>query len=312
MKIKLDTESILWMVPGAIAMLLLILVFAYFQEKSSPTEQLAFKARRVDLVSRMQLSLSSASEAEKSAVMAITDQESKVFADQVRAATADVEREIQELEGLSRTSGTRGEKDLLVQFSQTFAEFRRIDDDLLALAVKNTNLKAYALVFGPAARAVQEMTDALSRLASASARSPEATRVMQLSFGAQTSALRIQTLLAPHIAEETDAKMAELEASMAREDKQVRQDLDGLKALPASSRDPLLAQAASSYARFGELRTEILALSHENTNVRSLAISLNQKRRVTLLCQDTLGALKQAILDEPVRGVTYGRPPSPR
>jgi hypothetical protein len=33
---------------------------------------------------------------------------------------------------------------------------------------------------------------------------------------------------------------------------------------------------------------------------------------VTLLCQDGLNALRQAILEEPVRGVTYGAPARPR
>ncbi len=51
--------------------------------------------------------------------------------------------------------------------------------------------------------------------------------------------------------------------------------------------------------------------SRENTNVRSLALSLNQKKAM-ILSQDALNALRQAILEEPIAGVTYGRPPSPR
>ena len=78
------------------------------------------------------------------------------------------------------------------------------------------------------------------------------------------------------------------------------------------SDDADLAKAASSYARFSTIRTQILKLSRENTNVRSLAISLNQKRKVTLLCQDALNALKQAILEEPVRGVDYPPVARPR
>ncbi len=312
MSIRPGIKSALWMFPGAVFMLLLVLLVGHFQKEQNPALQLAFKARRVDLVSRMQLGLSSAAEAEKSAVMAITDQESKVFADQARAAPAEVEQKRRELKDLLKTNGTQAERGLLDQFSQAFTEFQRVDKDLLDLAVKNTNLKAYDLAFGPAADALDEMNRALSRIIAAHIDSPDAKKVMLLAFGAQIDVLHIQTLLPPHIAEESDRKMDKLEASMAREDAQVRKGFDGLKALPSLSGDVDLAKAASSYARFSKIRVEILKLSRENTNVRSLAISLNQKRKVTLLCQGVLGALKQAIMEEPVTGIPHGPVARPR
>ncbi len=312
MKLKPGIEAALWMVPGAVFMLLLVLVVGHFHKEQNPAEQLANKARRVDLVSRMQVGLLSASEAEKSAVMAITDRESKILADQARAATADVQRECRELEELLKTGGTQREKELLARFSEVFTEFQRVDNDLLDLAVKNTNLKAYSLAFGPAAQALQEMNAALSRLVAAYADSPEAKKAMLFAFGAQIGALHIQTLLPPHIAEESDRKMDRLEALMAKEDEQVRKDLNDLAALTSLSSDSDLATAASRYARFSKIKTRILALSRENTNIRSLTISLNQKRKVMVLCQDALNALKQTILEEPVRGITYGPPAHPR
>jgi hypothetical protein len=301
-----------WMATGAVIFLVITLVVLHFQTGQSPAEQLAFKAKRADLVAQMRLALASASEAEKSAVLAVTDQDSQTFADQARAATAEVEREHNELGELLAAGGTQGEKDLLAQFSRVFAEFRRIDNDLLNLAAKNTNIKAYSLAFGPAADALEEMDTALSRLVAKSAGSPEARNVALLAFGAQTAALRIQTLLAPHIAEESDNKMDELEALMTKEDQQVRKDLDGLVALRKFRGDPDLETAASDYARFSEVRGRILALSRENTNVRSLAISLGQKRTVLFLCQDVLSALQHAILEEPIAGVNYGSASNPR
>ena len=106
--------------------------------------------------------------------------------------------------------------------------------------------------------------------------------------------------------------MDELEALMATEDTQVRKSLDGLAALARLSKDHELATVAARYAEFSQMRTQILALSRENTNVRSLSISLNQKRKVMLVCQAALGALQQAILAEPIAGTTYGAPPRPR
>jgi hypothetical protein len=295
-------QKFLWMAIGAVVFLVLVvmLVVLLFHTEHRAAEQLAFKAKRADLVGRMRLTLASASEVEKSAVLAVTDQDSRAFAEQARAATAEVDRERKDLGELLMAGGTQGEKDLLAQFSKAFTDFQRIDNDLLSLAVKNTNIKAYGLAFGPAADALKGMDTALSRLVAKSAGSPEARNLALLAFGAQTAALRIQTLLAPHIAEESDEKMDKLEALMTKEDQQVRKDLDALAALQELRGDPDLETAASDYARFSEVRARILSLSRENTNVRSLAISLGQKRKVLFLCQGVLSALQEAILEEPI------------
>jgi hypothetical protein len=301
-------KDVRWIAAGAVALVTFMLVILHLRKDQDPTAQLAFKAQRVDLVGRMQLDLASASEAEKSAVLAISDQESQTFADEARASSGKVEQERRQLGELLTGGGAQGETELLAQFSRAFAEFQHIDGDLLALAVKNTNIKAYNLAFGPATTALGEANAALARLVAAHSDSPEAKAIMALAFGAEISALRIQTLLPPHIAEESDAKMDELEASMAVEDSQVRKNLESLGALRELGKDPELATAKTRYAEFTTFKARILALSRENTNVRSLSISLNQKRKAMLACQATLGDLQQAILAEPIAGTTYGSP----
>jgi hypothetical protein len=206
------------------------------------------------------------------------------------------------LERLLRTGGTSTERDLLAQFSRAFAEFQQISKDLLDLAVQNTNLRALGLAFGPAADALQEMDAALSRIVAQSAAwaAGEAPRVIQLADDARIRALRIQTLLPPHIAEKSDEKMDELEALMAQEDAAIRKDLEGLATLLKTDGSSNLEIASSRYDQFREIRTRIIGLSRENTNVRSLALALSQKRKVMLTCQDALAALKQAIEQEPI------------
>ena len=312
MTIKPALKAVLWMIPGAALMLLFVLLAAHFYKTQNPAEELAFKAKRVDLVSRMQVALASASEEEKSAVLAVTDEESQKFADQARAATAQLEHERRELDEMLKARGSQREKELLDRFSEVFTDLQRIDAEVLSLAVRNTNLKAYNLAFGPAADTLKQMSTALARLAGSHVDSPDAKKVMLLAFGAEISALRIQTLLPPHIAEESDQKMDALEAQMASEEKELRRDLEGLRSMPEVRGDTELATALSCFARYAKIKTRILALSRENTNVRSLAISLNQKRKAMLFCQDALSALKQAILEEPIKGITYGNPPRPR
>jgi hypothetical protein len=149
-------------------------------------------------------------------------------------------------------------------------------------------------------------------VATANSDLPEGKTILTLAYGAEISALRIQALLPPHIAEESDPKMDALEARMATEDGHVTQSLHDLAALPKVGKDPALAIAATRYADFSSIRTKILALSRENTNVRSLSISLNQKRKVMRVCQGALTALQQAILAEPVAGSPNGSPIRPR
>ena len=300
MKVKPDVHGILGMTMGAAAMLAVMLVVLYFHTGRTPSEQLALKTRAGVLATRMQADLAAAAEAEKSAVLATTDEASQAFADQARAATAGVERERNELLAVLKTNDDAAAQTALAQFTDSFAEFQRIDQELLTLAVQNTNLKAYDLAYGPAAAALHEMDSALAQLAADDA------KIMRFADIARIAAWRLLVLIPPHIAEESDAKMNALETQMAVEDETVRQSLAALAALPQLAGSAELKTAAASYARFGETRARILKLSRENTNVRSLFLSLNQKRKVMLLCQSALTAVQQAIQSEPIAGITYG------
>jgi hypothetical protein len=297
------------MAAGIAIVCLFVLVVWMF--RTDPAQQLAFKATRVDLVGQMQAGLASASEAEMSAVLAITDEDSRAFADQARAATAAVARDREALGKLLSAGGTQRERDLLDRFSPAFLSLQRIDDEVLRLAVKNTNRKAHALLFGPATEALTELDGALARVIAKRADAPDAKQVMLLAFGSRVGLLRIHTLMAPHIPEESEEKMDRLEASMTKEEIQVRADLDRLARLRSLAKDPDLALASSSFARYGELKARMLALSRENTNVRSLVLSLGERRNAMNQCVDALATLKQEILDEPVAGVSsYRREPT--
>jgi hypothetical protein len=295
------------MAAGAIILLVVALAVYHFQPTQSAFEQLALKVRMADLAARMRLNLALASEAEKSAVLAVTDEESRAFADQARTATAEVERKHQELEKLLAADGTQDEKDLLAQFSMDFAEFQRIDRDLLALAVKNTNIKAYNLAYGPAMDALNTMNTGLLRLLGKSNGIAVSPKVYSSVFAAINGAWQIQVLLPQHIAEESDKKMDELDRRIVTLDQSVRQALATLAEIKIRSGDPDLKTATAKYAEFSEIRGRIPALSRENTNVRSLALSLGRKRKVMFLCQDTLAALQQAIQEEPIADATNPR-----
>ncbi len=303
-------KSFLWLAGGAVVLIAVALLALHYYREGDVATKSAFKARRLETVGWMRAALLTASEAEKSAVMATTDGESQTFADRSRTASTVVEQRRDELAKLLEAGGTREERDLLSQFSQALTECQRIDRELLELSVKNTNLKAYDLAFGPAADALASMDSALSRTLSecASSINPKARQVMLLAAGAQSGAWRIQALLPPHIFEESDVRMDELEARMANEDQKVRSDLKGLGEL-LGPRNSEFEAATVEYAQFTELKAKIIELSRQNTNVRSLIISLSQKRKAVQLCLDALDVLEQTIRDEPLAD---REPASPR
>ena len=299
MTTKRRPTGYLWIAVGTGLLLAVTLLVLHFQDERTPDEQLAIQARPI--VDRMSLALVSASEAEKSAVMAIHDEDSETFANQAREATVRVEQGHRGLAELFERGGTGDEKKLLEEFSKAFTEFQRIDNHLLSLAVRNTNIKASRLAFGPAAAALDEMDAALARIVMQSTSSPDNRRLVRIADDARIAALRIQTLLPPHIAEESEQRMDRMEYLMAQEDRRVHESLDELAAMEKLTDDPNLTIARASYARFSDTKTQILKLSRENTNVRSLTISLNQKRKIMVLCLDALANLRNAIEQEETR-----------
>lgn len=299
-----DRRDLRWLVAGTLLLLGLTAAVLLLRNVSGPPGELARKASRLEAVETMRASLAAAAEAEKSAVMALTDEESRTFADQARAHAAAVERTRAWLAASLERGGARDERALLSRFDTAFAELRRVDAELLALAERNSNLKAWALLFGPAAKAADETGEALQRIESRAAADPATLRA---AAAVERGVLHLEVLLAPHIAEEADARMDELEAAMARDDAAVRAALAALAA--GAPDDPDVRAAAAGYARSGELRTRILALSRENTNVRSAALSLRAKHRITALCRTALDGLRQAIEDEPPKDYgRFGRP----
>ncbi len=293
---KLDKSLIGWALAGTFALIALLCLALELQPRRTPNEATAVRSKMIELVEQIRFALASAAEAEKSAVLANTDQDSNLYAQRARSSTAEVERWRGALGELVQSDGTAKEKELLAQFSTAFVEYQRVDRELLDLAVRNTNVKATALAFGAGASAMKEMDGALKRILvrASSSRAADARQIMASAAYAEAAGLRIQALLPVHIAEESDQKMDALELAMAAEDREASTNLDALGRLLAPG-DADLALAKAKYDEYKKTKSEILKLSRANTNVRSLSISLNEKRKITTVCQDALEALEKVI-----------------
>lgn len=285
-------------VAALIAFLVFVAWLLYFKPKMA---DILFEpvfindVKKVRLVSEMRVNLNASVEAEKSAVLADTDEASRVYADQALGLSAAVEDARAELGVLVEAEKMGREVDLFREFSACWEKFRQIDQELLPLSVLNTNLKAYELSFDSAQKAIKQLEESLDALMTTGVASDKSCRIEKLSQRTLISALKIHALQSPHIAESRQEKMDEIEATIQTQDALVNQSLDALSFMMNPKSKPLIEAAKAAYSEFWRINTEVMKLSRQNSNVRSLALSLGQKRNVTIQCQDALEALEKAI-----------------
>jgi hypothetical protein len=281
----------------AIALVLLLSCLVAFLLRHEDVDwlQSAFErsVQKLRLLQTMSHDLLASAEAEKSAVMAETDDASQAFAAQSMQASHNVEKARRAFAPL--LGGNRQEARLFQEFSSCWERLQEIDREVLSLAVQNTNLKALRLSFVPAADAIRRMEHACNHLMEVAAASPDAVHITRLAAHAAMGALNLYTLQAPHIAESTATRMDEMEAVMQRYAAQVTEALQRLHALVDEPGKPFLAAAHASYQEFQQIHAEIVDLSRQNSNVRSAALSLGQKRKTTAQCQDVLAALQETV-----------------
>jgi hypothetical protein len=251
-----------------------------------------FEARR--LAAELRAQLAQASDAADRAVMADTDEASIVFAKQAEQATATVADEAATLLARLQELSYATEAQTLKEFGDHFADYRKLDHDVLELSVQNTNLKAQRLSFGP----VHEAADAFC--ASVQSAVQDHCGTDALAARAQLAVREIQILQAPHIAEAVDATMTRIEAEMSARQTIAR---EALKALAQSAGgDAKLAAATAAFDRFEKVSSELVALSRRNSNVRSLELALRRKPVLTAACDSSLAALEDALAKEGLGG----------
>lgn len=228
------------------------------------------------------------------AVMADTDAASADYAHDAEQAKASVQRDVHALRPILEELHYADESRLLDEFVKRFGQYDALDRQVLDLAVGNTNLKAQRLSFGAAEQAAEAFTRAVDAVGAA-ASGTESWHV-KAECARATAALReVQVLEAPHIAESSDSGMTALEARMTASVSEVRTTLDALRPLTPASERGHLADAGKALADFLAVHAQILTLSRQNTNVRSLALSLDDKRKLVAPCEESLRALRDAL-----------------
>ena len=248
------------------------------------------RAASADLV----VQFTKAVDAANKAVMADTDEASVAFAREAEQAKQAIRTDIDTLHSLLADLGYADESRLLQEFVVRFAQYGELDDRVLGLAVQNTNLKAQRLSFGPALEAADAVNDALGQIVPRN-QARDTWRVKAITGTAVAAVREIQALQAPHIAEADDAAMTRMEARIASAEAAARTAIEALAPLVSAGSRPRLDAATAALDRFMAVHSEIMGLSRRNTNVRALALTLNQKGQVTRACEDSLRALRDAL-----------------
>ncbi len=251
----------------------------------------------------LQVAFAKAADASNRAVMADTDESSVKYGQEADAAKHAVHTDTESLHVLFGQLRYSDEDRILRDFEDRFAAYEKVDKLILDLAVENTNLKAQRLSFGPAQGAADAFRDALAALAPAQAARDD-WRVKATSATALSAVREIQALQAPHIADPDDASMGTIEARMQAAETAARSALAALAPLVDPLSRPKLAAANDELNRFMGVNAQIVALSRRNTNVRSLALALNEKQKLVAPCDQALRTLADALAH---RGYPKGR-----
>jgi hypothetical protein len=253
--------------------------------------------RARSLTAELRLQFDRVDKASSQAVMADTDEASMAFAKEAQQATAVVTSDIGALGPLLKGLRFTKELDALTAFQANWSKYQKLDEDILALAVENTNLKAQRLSFGPARQAADAFRDAVTTVAGGVS-GKDRCGAGELAQKAIVAVREIQVLQAPHIAEADDAAMTRLEQEMAALERKAREAVDALSKLGSAGSAPGVASATAALDRFKQVSSEIVGLSRRNTNVRSLALSLRQQPTLAAACDDGLRTLQQALESE--------------
>jgi Four helix bundle sensory module for signal transduction len=250
---------------------------------------------KAELVSSMRLHLHEASEAEKNAVMAITDEASEAYAGQAHQAADAVETNRKEIESLIKEGESQRETELLTEFNACWVQYQKLDDTILNLAVQNTNLKAQQISTTQCAQEIRNIETSLNRIIQQDNNNKQCNEAVIPAYDALTASLKIFALHKPHIEAADDPQMDKIEQDIKSYNEAAKNAFNTLNGIATLGDNPDLKNAKTAYNKFMNLTNEVIRLSRLNTNIKSAELSLGKKRLVSAQCQEILATLQKTV-----------------
>ena len=284
-------ELLSWLVT-IILLCSLIVIGLLYKDKITPLES---ELKKIQIVSSLRIHLLEAIEAEKNAVLAITDEASKTYADEARSASNEVENARHDLATIIQQSGTSKEKETIAEFNSCWIEFRKLDEEILELATQNSNLKAQKLSSTQFYREVAVFEKSLRTLIQQDMQDNHPGFISVRSYETIIAILQVFALHKTHIEEPDDQEMDRIERKMKDYLDTAKKALHELHSIPELRGSAELINAESAYKRIVKINAEVVRLSRLNTNIKSSALSLGKKMLISAKCQEILGALQDTI-----------------
>ncbi len=290
------------LLPWLVTILLLCgftVVGILYKDKVTPLES---ELKKIQIVSSLRIHLLEAIEAEKNAVLAITDEASKKYADEARTTSNKAEDARRNLATIIQQAGTSKERETFAEFNSCWTEFGKLDEEILELATQNSNLKAQKLSSTRFQSEVAVFEKSLRSLIQKDMRHNRPTLISLHSYEALTAVLHLFALHKTHIEESDDKEMDRIELKMKDYLDAAGKALRALRSMPELKGSAELVNAESAYKRIAGINAEVVRLSRLNTNIKSSELSLGKKRLISAKCQEILGALQEEIESHRFKG----------
>ncbi len=286
--------GVIWAASLVAAVVITFFASSWYQSLPGNAGSGAESKRR--LITEMRTDLARAAEKEKCAVISLTDEESGNYADQSRAASASLERDLAALQGMIGRSGSGKERDQLKKFETSWKNLHQIDTELLVLAAQNTDMKAIGLSETIGSELLQKFHDDLARL---SLRVNPPTRRLELEKAAgqaEIAALNLAALQMRHIHAPSIAEKTAIETTMKSYEQKGGAALRALETLTGKKSNPFIKGATTEFSEFLQVNEEIVRLSRINSNQSSIEISLGRKLLADTECDRALKELLTSVV----------------
>ncbi len=248
--------------------------WAYLQEKET-------------LAKNMHIQMVKALSAQKNALIAARTDVAQSFVTQAKIADQTLEKSRQSFAKIPEKEKTPEQNKAFQEFSLCWSQLEVLNQELLKLAVQNTNTQAQELSIHQAAQALTSFESSLKKL------SPDSQPNLAFhSHQALIAALQIQVLHLPHILSAEDPEMDLLDQRIENYDQVAQSHLLAL----SKQADPQDLKASQKfYQQFKQISDQVFKLSRQNTNITSTKLELGKKDLVASACDKSMTDLQAAI-----------------